>query len=145
MIVIRCDLRTMKNMFFDRKKIKDKVDARSRKILSKFGSFVRKTARRSIRKRKRSSAPFQPPSSHKGTLKKHIYFGYDMERRSVVIGPVRVPTRINSSKTLPGLEYGGRIDLLRGGTANIKPRPFMEPAFQRELPKVPTMWADSIK
>ncbi len=135
----------MQNMFFDRKKVKDKVDAHSRRVLSKFGSFVRKTARRSIRKRRRSSAPFQPPSSHKGTLKKHIYFGYDAQRRSVVIGPVRVPTRVNSSKTLPGLEYGGRIDLLRGGTAKIKPRPFMEPAFQKELPFVTKLWRDSIK
>ena len=136
----------MKRMFFDRKKIRNKVDARSRQVLSKFGAYVRRTAKRSIRKRKRTSAPFSPPSSHAGTLKRHIYFGYDMQRRSVVIGPVRVfNTRVVSSRTLPGLEYGGKIDLYGGRTTRIKPRPFMEPAFQRELPGVAAMWRDSIK
>ncbi len=56
-ISIRLDFKTVKTMFFDRAKIKNKVDVRTRKVLSKFGAYVRQTARKSIRKRKRSSTP----------------------------------------------------------------------------------------
>ena len=143
--MLSVDMRLAKSMFFDRAAIKNKVDARSRKVLSKFGAFVRRGARRSIRTRRRVSFPGHAPSGHVGTLKRGILFGYDSGRRSVVIGPVRLPSKTNSSKTLPGLEYGGRIDLSQGGTATIKARPFMQPAFESELKNVQKLWADSIK
>jgi hypothetical protein len=130
-------------MFFDRSKIKSKVDARTRKVLSKFGAFVRKTARQSIRKRKGSSKPGQPPFSHTGTLKKFLFFGYDSDRRSVVIGPVIVPGK--SGKAPSTLEHGGRVSLPKGHSVSIKPRPFMQPAFEKELSHVNSLWADSIK
>ena len=130
-------------MFFDRAKIKNKVDARTRKVLSKFGSFVRQTARRSIRRRKGTSRPGKPPFSHTGKLKRFIYFGYDPNRRSVVIGPVVFPKK--SGKALPALEYGGKSDTEGGRTVKIQARPFMGPAFRTELPNVPSLWRDTIK
>ena len=139
------DIKMVKKMFFDRKLIKQKVDVRTRKVLSKFGAYVRQGARRSIRTRRRVSFPGHAPSGHVGTLKRGILFGYDQNRRSVVIGPVRLPSKTNSRRTLPGLEYGGRIDLSQGGTARIKARPFMGPAFLNELPKVNALWRNSIK
>ncbi len=143
--MLQFDMRLAKRMFFDRKLIKRKMDVRTRKVLSKFGAYVRRGARRSIRKRKRSSLAGLPPSGHVGTLKRGILFCYDNNRRSVVIGPVRLPSKANSRRTLPGLEYGGRIDLTQGGTAKIKARPFMGPAFLNELPKVNALWRNSIK
>ena len=76
--------------FFDRPGIMRMVDEKTRKALSLMGGLVRKIARRSIRKRKKPSAPGTPPSSHRGLLKNFIFYAYDSERQSVVIGPTRL-------------------------------------------------------
>jgi hypothetical protein len=133
-------------LFFDKKAVRDKVDAGTRRVLSRFGAFVRRTARSSIRKRKKVSEPGAPPSSHTGLLKKFIYFGYDPSANSVVIGPVRLSQ--NGRGQAPELlEYGGTTTLQRRGKrvrANYQGRPFMGPAFEKEQPKLPAMWRDSV-
>jgi len=143
-----------KSMFFDRPKVVNATNRATRRVLSRFGAYVRQTARHSIRRRKRSSAPGQPPSSHVGLLRRRIYFGYDPRKESVVIGP----TPINASggrspygsTTVPELlEEGGRVQRKgRDGkteTLNYQARPFMGPAFEKEKPKLPAMWKDSVK
>jgi len=136
-----------KAMFFDRKKVLGAVDRTTRKVLSRFGAFVRTTARHSIRKRKGVSEPGSPPSGHVGLLKKLILFGYDANRRSVVIGPM--PLRSGPGEAPSLLEYGGRARRKdrrgRNVTATYRPRPFMGPAFENEKPKLPAMWADSVR
>jgi hypothetical protein len=82
----------LKSLFFDRKAVMDKMDAGTRRVLSKFGAFVRTRARSSIRKRKKPSAPGSPPSSHNGMLKNNIFFAYEPTRRNVVIGPTKANT-----------------------------------------------------
>ena len=69
-----------KKMFFDAKAVISRVDAATRKVLSRFGAFVRTGAKHSIHKRKAVSQPGEPPSSHVGLLRKLIYFGYDPGR-----------------------------------------------------------------
>src|SRR5690606_28852572 len=93
-------------LFFDRKAVTSRVDRATRRVLSRFGAFVRRTARSSIRKRKRTSEPGKPPSSHTGMLKKFIFFGYDPRRDSVVIGPVRLSQK-GRGEAPSLLEYGG--------------------------------------
>jgi hypothetical protein len=139
-------------MFFDQGKIKNKTDAATRKVLSKFGAFVRQTAKRSIRTRKGTSKPGNPPFSHTGRLKKYIYFGYDLNRRSVVIGPVVASGTSGKGgrggrggKAPQALESGGTVRLPDGRNAKIRPRPFMGPALAAELPKVPSLWRDCIR
>ena len=135
-----------KSMFFDTAKVKKAVSSATRKVLSKFGAFVRTAARSSIRKRKAVSEPGQPPSSHVGLLRKLIYFGYDPTRRSVVIGPTPLH---GTAEAPPLLEYGGRARRRgrkgRNVMASYRARPFMGPAFEREKPKLPAMWRDSVK
>ncbi len=135
-----------KKMFFDRKAVVGAVDRATRKVLSKFGAFVRTTARHSIRKRKAISAPGQPPSSHVGLLRNLIYFGYDASRQSVVIGPTPLH---GTAEAPPLLEYGGRARRKnrkgRMVTATYRPRAFMGPAFEQEKPKLPAMWAGSVR
>jgi len=134
-------------LFFDKKAVRDKVDAGTRRVLSKFGAFVRRTARSSIRKRKKTSQPGSPPSSHTGLLKKFIFFGYDPRKDSVVIGPVRL-TQKGRGEAPSLLEYGGTTKVEYRGKrkrARVRPRPFMGPAFEKEQPKLPAMWRDSIK
>jgi hypothetical protein len=53
-----------KGSFFDRAKVKNAVDAGTRRVLSRFGAFVRTRARTSIRKRKGTSPPGGPPHAH---------------------------------------------------------------------------------
>lgn len=135
-----------KEMFFDRQAVIRAADRGTRRALSRFGAFVRTSARHSIRKRKAVSEPGQPPSSHVGLLRKLIYFGYDAARRSVVIGPTPLH---GTAEVPPLLEYGGKARRpdRRGGrvTAVYRPRPFMGPAFERERAKLPAIWADSIR
>ena len=142
--MIRLDFR---GYFFDSAKVINKTDKATRSVLARFGAYVRRTARRSIRKRKKPSAPGKPPSSHTGLLKKFIFFGYEPVKKSVVIGPARL-TRKNQGEAPSLLEYGGSTTLKRGKKkqrVNIKARPFMGPAFEKEKPNIPKMWQNSIK
>ena len=139
-----------KEMFFDRGKVRRKTDSATRRVLGKFGAFVRRAARSSIRRRKRTSAPGEPPSSHTGLLRKFIFFGYDAERRSVVIGPQRLNQKVGDAPH--ALEHGGIstvVEGLRGKRkkrrVKLAARPYMGPAFEQEQPKLPAMWRDSVK
>ena len=137
----------IKQLFFDSRAVMDATDRATRKVLSKFGAFVRQTAKQSIRKRKKVSQPGQPPSSHTGLLKKLIYFGYDPAARSVVIGPA--PLRGRGSEAPPLLEYGGRARLTdrkgKSKLATYRARPFMGPAYEQEKKKLPGLWSGSVK
>jgi len=140
-----------KGLFFDSKKVIDATTRAERKVLSRFGAYVRRSARSSIRKRKRASAPGQPPSSHTGLLKRFIFFAYDPGRKSVVIGPARLNQKVGNAPH--ALEHGGRSRVTAGRrrrrrvtrTVTIGARPFMGPAFDKEKPKLPAMWRDSIR
>ncbi len=142
---------TVKKMFFDRAKVKSKVDRTTRRVLSRFGAYVRTAARSKIRTRKAVSQPGNPPSSHLGLLKRFIYFGYDPARETVVIGPMPLHGR-GYGNALEALEYGGTFTRYTGGRrrkrryrAKYKARPFMGPAFEQVKPKLPQMWRDSVK
>jgi len=93
-----------KSIFFDRAAVLNAVDKGTKNVLSKFGAFVRTTARHSIKKRKSASPAGSPPSSHTGLLKKFIFFGYDRDEQSVVIGPAKLNSGTNAPHTL---EHGG--------------------------------------
>jgi hypothetical protein len=135
-----------KKSFFDRDAVQRKVDKAGIKVLSKFGSFVRTRAKTSIRKRKASSPPGQPPSSHVGLLKKFILFGYDAQAKSVVIGPAKLNQ--NAGEAPMVLEHGGKAVIERWGRkrrVRIAARPYMAPALEHERPQLPKLWQDSVK
>ncbi len=141
------DLR-IKQMFFDRPKVKRAVDAARRRVLSKAGAFIRQTARTSIRKRKGTSKPGQPPHSHVGLLRRFILFGYDRQSDSVVVGPVG----FRASTAPRVLERGGTTTVTRRRRGKrterrvrIAARPYMNPALEKELPKLPDLWRNSVK
>lgn len=158
--------RLPKSSFFDRPKVMKSVDRATRRVLSRFGAYVRTTAKRSIKRPRkpprkaprkaprnhsqnqassRTSQPGSAPYSHEGSLKRLIYFGFDPRKRSVVIGPV--PFKEGEAPEL--LEEGGtavrRDHQGKRVTARYRPRPFMGPAYHQELPSVPQMWRDSVK
>jgi hypothetical protein len=139
-----------KSLFFDRAKVVRATDRASRRVLSRFGAFVRQRAKSSIRSRKgkTTSQPGSPPRSHTGLLKRFILFGYDPRKQSVVIGPAPLPSTRGKASEL--LEYGGTTTLRdqrsgRRRRARYQARPFMGPAFTAEQPKLAPMWRDVIK
>lgn len=155
--MFKLDFKAAKEGFFDREKVINAVDRATRRVLSKFGAFVWRRAKSSIRKRKKASKAGQPPSSHSGLLKDLIFFSFDPAATSVVIGP----TLINRPTGAPEiLEYGGEAEIrgsqfrtrqgkvVREKTTRkikIQPRPYMGPAFEAEKPGLPAMWANSVR
>jgi hypothetical protein len=138
------------DIFFDTDRVKKSADAATRKVLSQAGSFIRTTAKHSIRQRKKPSAPGQPPSSHSGLLRRFIFFGYDEARKTVVVGPMRLNQKIGAAPE--ALEHGGTSEVVEGfrgkrrkRKVRIRARPFMGPAMEKELPKFPSLWANSVK
>ena len=136
-----------KTMFFDPKKVLDPAERADRQQLSKFGAFVRTRARSSMRKRKRASRPGEPPSVHVGLVKKFLYFVYESQRRNVLIGPAKL-NGTRSGDSLEMLEHGGDTTRRRGKEtvrAQYPARPFMGPAFAKELPNAPRLYRNAIK
>jgi hypothetical protein len=138
----------IKDLFFDRAAVASAVDAAKRKVLSKAGAFIRTSARTSVRKRKGSAPAGGPPHSHEGSLRRLILFGYDKASDSVVVGPVGF-----KNSTAPGaLEYGGAATVTRRRagrretrTVQIASRPYMGPALEKERPKLPLLWRNSVR
>jgi hypothetical protein len=133
-----------KNFFFDRAAVQAALTVGNRKALSKAGAFVRTRAQTSMRKRKAPSAPGQPPSVHVGTLKRLLFFSYDPNASSVVIGPVK----FGRGEAPNVLEFGGETTVSQNGVqkrVTVKPRPYMGPALRIETERgnVVGAWADT--
>ena len=144
MINLRLD--QTKGLFFDRARVQAATDRAQRRVLRRFGAFVRQRARTSIRPRKGTSPPGQPPYSHTGLLRRNIYFAYEPMRRSVIVGPVRLNAKAGEAPRL--LETGGRTLRRHRGRlqpAIYRPRPYMLPAFAAEQQKLPSLWKNSIR
>ena len=64
-----------------------------------------------------------------------------------MIGPARLDKR-GRGDAPSLLEHGGSTTLRRRGKrerATYRARPYMGPAFEKEQPKLPAMWRDSIR
>lgn len=159
-----------KKFFFDRGAVIAAVGKARATVMGKAGAFIRRTAQFSIRPRKRPSKPGQPPTNQTGLLRQHIYFQYDPETRSVVVGPAKAPSKKMSNRPIPSiLEFGGDVQVLeqqlsgglwvRGGdprfkhgasrptrtrTATIAPRPFMRPALEKNRDKIAKFWQNAL-
>jgi len=144
--MIPLSLNLAKGSFFDRPAVLTASSRAERQVLSRFGAFVRTRARSSIRRRRGTSVPGEPPNSHVGLLKNFIFFVFDPARRSVLVGPVRLN---HTSGTAPAvLEYQGTTAITGGRNprlVRIAARPYMRPALAKELPGLPAMWADSVR
>jgi hypothetical protein len=142
-------LNAAKGNFFDRQKVINATDRATRSVLSRFGAFVRTRARTSMRKRKGVSAPGSPPHAHVGLIRKLLFFVYEPERKTVVIGPTLINTARKNPTVPELLEEGGEVVIeRRDGTrerAKYRARPYMGPAAATELPKLPAMWRNSVR
>jgi len=86
--MLTIDLR-MKDFFFDRQAVIERMSRANHKALVKAGAFIRRRARSSLRRRKRISPAGGPPSVHSqdpiATLR-NILFAYDTQQESLVVG-----------------------------------------------------------
>lgn len=117
----------VKQLFFDTAKVRRLIDERTRSVLSRFGAFVRRAARSSIRPRKRASEPGKPPSSHTGFLRENIQFAYDPRTNSVIIGPTAGNQVFFDRDIQPVhgivpqiLEYGGEAGVIEVAVKDVK-------------------------
>jgi len=122
-----------KESFFDAEAVLKKMDAATRRVMSRFGAFVRRRAQTSIRYRVKPSEPGQPPSAHRtfmrtktnkrtgvskqqpaSPLRDLIFFAYSAETQSVIVGPALFAgsKQQRGRQTIPET-------LERGGTATI--------------------------
>ncbi len=147
---------TMTMVFFDRDHIIKKIGEAKVKVLSKGGAYIRRAAQTSMRYRKKGfSAPGRPPFAHRqfgALLRKLLFFAYDAQSDSVVVGPVAA----RKAEVPHLMEFGGtatrrKIMGSRGKVrhvvtriAHYPPRPFMGPALEKSAPKLPEQWANSV-
>jgi len=108
----------MTRYFFDRPRVMRAVGEGAARGLGRWGAYIRRRARSSIRMRKRSSNPGEPPSAHttEEPNLRTILFAYDINTKSMVVGPVRLNQVDNdasmrpvSGLVPPTLEKGGDI------------------------------------
>lgn len=119
---------SIRDMFFDRLAVQQRLDRAEVRELSKIGAFIRRRARTKIlRRRKRVSAPGEPPSVHTTDSRaslKNILFGYDRGEHSVAIGPVRL-NQVNLTDTgrvsiASLMEFGGHVNIHEEQWRNTK-------------------------
>jgi hypothetical protein len=158
------DLVRVKDAFFDRAAVGDRVPPAIRQALSKFGAFVRKRAKSSLKYKDGTSAPGQPAAVHRSDrftrttkskgktkvqhaspLRELLFFSFDQAQRSVVIGPAAGGPRSGAPENL---EKGGQAVVGRGAarrSVSIRARPTMGLAFAAELPSAPDNFRDLIR
>lgn len=149
--------------FIDQDKIKRTFERSEERAFKSTGAYIRTIGANSIKVGKKPSAPGLPPKTRRKFLKKNIYFAYDRKTRSVVIGPVTYPV-INRLQEFGGShafekwfnpaakavftlggqpkrggpwKFGGRVNL------TFPARPFMNPAFEKSIAKLPSFWKNT--
>lgn len=166
---LRYKVNEAKTFFFDRPTV-DQLHEDARRGLGRFGSYVRRTARTSLRKARRmrmselsgeerrtwrirenyarregrplpllpykASKPGEPPRMRLGLIKKFLFFSYDPQTRSVVIGPAILDRPTGAPEVL---ETGGTTTTYDGRTIHIAARPFMKPAFDKNISHLPRL------
>jgi hypothetical protein len=157
--------------FFDRDAVLSAVGKAGRKNLNDAGRAIRKQAQRSLRYADGPSSPGSPPHAHRtrqkkrGTsrktgkalkprmvsyLREFLYYKFDFTTRSVVVGPEKLSSTVDSG-SMRALEEGGTSRVTSGGgggktrTVTIRPRPYMKPALASNIPQFRRMWANSVR
>ena len=162
----------VKSMFFGSESVMRAVDSATRRAMSKFGAFVRRSAKSSLRlARKMTLADMTPEQREiygpgrdaKGKVTpaapKWMWPSVSSEPgdppklhiRPLSINPLRkliffAYDRFEKSVVIGPLRFRtGGAEKLEHGTAGYESRPFMGPAMERERSKLPQLWKNSVK
>ena len=137
----------VKECFFDRAKVINAMDRVTHWALKAFGKEVRSTAQKSMQRAEGPSAPGTPPHVHgKALIKKQLYYSFDFNQRSVVIGPEYLDrARTYAGVTIPQLmEEGGTVIGIDGKVHIYPARPYMGPAFEAAKAHLNDFWQDAM-
>ena len=148
-------IKTKTKIFFNDKNIYRYINISERRVLGRQGSYVRSLMRSSMKSRtgKKSrniaSAPGTPPYYHtRGgfSLRSRIYFRFDVQSRSVVIGVEDSRNKIGELHDKGGVR---RIRVREKGktktvSAVYPARPFTMPALVKAQPKLAEFWQDQV-
>jgi len=150
-------IETVVKSFFRPELIRDPILRARTRELSRFGMFTMRDAKQSMRRRKGASKPGKAPTSwnnkrdsnHNDLLKTFLYYGSEPPN-NVVIGPVPLDGKIKGLRIPQVLEFGGTVpNKTRLGEpieSTIAPRPYMAPAFERQLAKrMPMAFENSLR
>jgi hypothetical protein len=121
---------------FDAGKIRRAAQKGSIQSLGHAGAAIRLTARRSIRKSPKASAPGSPPHTRKGRLRNAIKYAVQKTVQSVLIGP-DYAVAADSGRAH---EFGGHFR-----REDYPRRSFMGPALEKTKDRLPAFWAGSVK
>jgi hypothetical protein len=161
-----------KDNFFDSEAVIKRLSAADRKVMSKYGAYVRTDSRQSIKKavvknKKEiraakkagleapkpeyvSSKPGETPRSRRPNNPiKRILFGVEtpQEAGNLFSGNVVIGFGLQggNASDVPGrLEKGGTFRTKRGKVVQVAARPTMVPAQKRVNTRMPAMFADSL-
>ena len=116
------------------KAVRAKAKAATFQNLGHAGAAIRLTARRSIKRSKKASAPGTPPHTRRGQLKNAL--AYAVEKDRVVVGPEHGKL----GEAGKAHEFGGRFRRQR-----YPKRRFMGPALEKVKDRLPKLWKDSVR
>lgn len=139
---------------FNRKEMERDIGKENALAMNKMAAFVRRRARSSLRRRKKSAPAGSPPSvhsSHSVATLKNIQYAYDPQSHSTVVGVMPFESKSlewNSAGTGAALqESGGRAVFRRRRkskrpvrASTFAPHPFIGPAGEAEANKFPSLW-----
>lgn len=155
--------------FFDPEQIRGAVARAEARAQARFGAFVRRRMRGSLKYAKGKGPPGRPPHVHRtrgftrpkkdkktgatvrqatSPLRELIFFARDPKTDSVVIGPAKFGGK---GGVAPGLlERGGRGTYRDARTGAPRagvyaPRPFVEPAGRAEAAKFPELLKNAVR
>ena len=168
--MLKLNVNQAKSQFLDRP-IVEKLDKDAKRGLAKFGAFTRRAARQSMKKARQKklsemtkeerqrfriklsiakaagdsrpkrpaapSEPGKPPKLKRGDIKRPLCFVYEPKERAVVIGPA---TMSEATGAPEALEKGG-VAQTKTGRVRIAQRPYMKPAFDQNITKLPRLIA----
>lgn len=158
-----------KASFFDRD-LGNAIDRGAKRVLSKFGSFVWRRDKSSLKYRPGKSDAGKPPSVHRSKgftrtkknrktgaesrqpsspLRELTLFAFDPAARSVVIGAALFEKSKVGGGIVPRVtEEGGTAPFFADGERKIglyQARPHLGPAFKAEMPKAAPLFKDMIR
>ena len=91
----------------------------------------------------KQSRPGERPYHHLNYLKKSISFNVNSAAGDVIVGPVLHSNR-KGWGVLKALEYGKPSRNFRGELMQVKARPFMRPALEKERNRISKYWKDAL-
>lgn len=139
------DFLKIKRMFFTSDGVRNLLDRKTARALSRFGAATRSYAQRSMRSKKGKAPAGTAPYAHnRKLLRKLLFFAFDGSR-SVVVGPILkdstkrlgIPRTHEKGGTITGRGRKGEVVV-----SKYPARPYIAPAGAEYAPKIAEWYAN---